>query len=277
MLESYTNAYGWKKTREDIVEQNSDIGWWQSPTNLAFVIIGWLYGEGDFKKSLKIAINCGDNTLCTAATLGSILGITGGYGCIPSDWKSYVGNDIRTVAIDRTALTNIPETCTELAERVSKAAWQVLADHGGLNEDNTAFAGCLFKEMLFASADIKAWLNNLSCETVYDFCHTSVGVTYIGGITIKAGEIREIKVRVKNLSPCRQLYDIEYFMPDGFQVIEPVNHVSVYTETSLTTDQNIFSVKVRAGEIIKTKNRGIIQIIASGRPTVILIPILFIG
>lgn len=39
------------------------------------------------------AINCGDDTDCTAATVGSILGIINGKSNIPSDWQEYIGEN----------------------------------------------------------------------------------------------------------------------------------------------------------------------------------------
>jgi ADP-ribosylation/crystallin J1 len=38
-------------------------------------VLGLLAGEGDFGKSLCIAVNCGNDTDCTGATLGAPLGI----------------------------------------------------------------------------------------------------------------------------------------------------------------------------------------------------------
>lgn len=35
-----------------------------APENVAFVVLGLLYGEGDFGKSLIIANNCGEDTDC---------------------------------------------------------------------------------------------------------------------------------------------------------------------------------------------------------------------
>jgi len=75
------------------------MGWFQAPRNLAFTMIGWLYGDGDFARSICIAVNCGDDTDCTGATLGSILGITGGMKAIPVEWRKPIGNKIATVAI----------------------------------------------------------------------------------------------------------------------------------------------------------------------------------
>ena len=89
----------WKEARQAVIESTKDMGWFQAPRNIAFTIIGWLYGQGDFGKSICIAINCGDDTDCTGATLGSIFGIIGGTNIIPEKWRKPIGNKIETVAI----------------------------------------------------------------------------------------------------------------------------------------------------------------------------------
>ena len=71
-----------------------------APANIAFTVIGLLYGEGDFKQSLIIAINCGDDTDCTGATAGSILGIIKGHSGIPLDWREYIGDRIIPICIN---------------------------------------------------------------------------------------------------------------------------------------------------------------------------------
>jgi ADP-ribosylglycohydrolase len=89
----------WKEARAEVIKNTEDMGWFQAPRNVAFTMIGWLYGEGDFGKSVCIAVNCGDDTDCTGATLGSILGIIGGTKAIPENWRKPIGDKIATVAI----------------------------------------------------------------------------------------------------------------------------------------------------------------------------------
>lgn len=106
------------KARETIVEDSKDIGMFQAPQNIAFVVLGLLYGEGDFKKSMCLAINCGDDTDCTGATIGSIMGIMGGTKCVPTEWIEYIGDEIKTCCIGHCTNGVVPKTCTELTNRV---------------------------------------------------------------------------------------------------------------------------------------------------------------
>src|SRR5450432_3607747 len=55
--------------------------------NAAYVIIGLLYGNGDFTRTLEIATRCGQDADCNPSTAGGVLGAVLGYDKIPAYWK----------------------------------------------------------------------------------------------------------------------------------------------------------------------------------------------
>lgn len=55
--------------------------------NAAYVVIGLLYGAGDFTKTLEIATRCGQDADCNPSSAGGILGTVLGYDKIPAYWK----------------------------------------------------------------------------------------------------------------------------------------------------------------------------------------------
>lgn len=55
--------------------------------NAAYVVIGLLYGNGDFTKSLEISTRCGQDADCNPSTVGGVLGTILGYEKIPAYWK----------------------------------------------------------------------------------------------------------------------------------------------------------------------------------------------
>ena len=55
--------------------------------NSAFVVIGLLYGEGDFLKTMDISTRCGNDSDCNPASAAGILGVMYGYHAIPDYWK----------------------------------------------------------------------------------------------------------------------------------------------------------------------------------------------
>ncbi|HSA94428.1 MAG TPA: ADP-ribosylglycohydrolase family protein [Acidobacteriota bacterium] len=58
--------------------------------NGAYIVIGLLYGRGDFGRTLEIAARCGQDSDCNPASAGGILGTMLGYGGIPAWWRDPV-------------------------------------------------------------------------------------------------------------------------------------------------------------------------------------------
>jgi hypothetical protein len=55
--------------------------------NAAWVVLGLLYGEGDFGKTLYIAAHAGDDADCNPSSAAGVLGAIKGYNAIPPYWK----------------------------------------------------------------------------------------------------------------------------------------------------------------------------------------------
>ena len=80
VMECHEKGMDHREARNRVFERNADLGkgWFEAPSNVAYAMIGLLWGDGDFKKSMKITINCGDDTDCTAGLVGAVLGILWG-------------------------------------------------------------------------------------------------------------------------------------------------------------------------------------------------------
>ena len=93
--------------------------------NAAYVLIGLLYGEKDFYKTIDIATRCGQDSDCNPATAGGILGVILGYEKIPSYWKP---------AIEKVEDINFPYTTmtlNQVYELSFKHSLQLVAQQGG--------------------------------------------------------------------------------------------------------------------------------------------------
>ena len=77
-------------------DEHTDHGWCHTISNAMIVAAGLLYGEGDFGKSICIAVSMAFDTDCNGATVGSILGMRGGIECIDDYWKKPINNKIHT-------------------------------------------------------------------------------------------------------------------------------------------------------------------------------------
>ena len=79
--------------------------------NSAFVVIGLLYGEGDFLKTMDISTRCGNDSDCNPASAAGILGVMYGYDAIPDHWKKGA-EKIKDIPFPDTTLS-LEEVCQE--------------------------------------------------------------------------------------------------------------------------------------------------------------------
>ena len=124
-VQCHRNGDSLADARNAIVKNNADLGWFQAPGNIAFAILGLLYGEGDFGKTISFAVNCGDDADCTGGFAGAVIGILLGKSGIPAKWTDPVGDEIRTCSIEntgRSCIRHVPKTLAELTDRVVACA-----------------------------------------------------------------------------------------------------------------------------------------------------------
>ncbi len=72
--------------------------------NSAYVVIGLLYGQGDFTKSVNIATRCGQDADCNPATVGGVLGVMLGYSKIPAFWLTPL-QEIESLNFENTTMS----------------------------------------------------------------------------------------------------------------------------------------------------------------------------
>jgi len=282
----------WQETRELVVEDSADLGWFRAPGNVAFVVIGWLYGGGDFGRSLTTAVNCGDDTDCTAATLGAIFGILRGRAGLPPEWTEPIGERILTEAIDNGSLLP-PKTIGDLTDRVMALTPKVLASFSSdveVSDGPTDLAGLDAAGLAGDWAAREIWQRS-PYSVVHDLIHTRVKLDYGGDPEVQPGVPFRIKLGLQNLLEDRRTLELIWHLPEGWTVL-PSNPGYVTLDSPVTfgnLEEIIaanpgvwppvveFEAQIVPGSLAGPSTRGILEIVAPGRPTVGLIPLLFLN
>jgi len=112
----------WRKVRTQIDEAFGQDNFTDVAQNIAYTVLGWLDGNGDFGKSILTAANCGADTDCTAATLGSLLGILA-PDSIPAKWSAPIGQQI--ILSKEIMLPSAPRTLDELTQQTLQLSEQL--------------------------------------------------------------------------------------------------------------------------------------------------------
>ena len=122
--EYYDSGKTWQEARLALLEDSKDLGVFQAPCNVGFMVIGQLWGEGDLAKTVCTATNCGDDTDCTAGTAGAVIGIIKGFSRLPEEWLKPIGMGILTCSITHLGdiWPQLPKTIVELTDRVLNMA-----------------------------------------------------------------------------------------------------------------------------------------------------------
>ncbi len=107
----------WQEVWQRVMEQYGEYHVVHTLPNLAFVLIGLIWGELDFRKTISIAVMCGHDTDCTGATAGSILGALKGIEKIPEEMSRPLNDRIKSAVFEYSDVK-----ISDLAKRTFKLA-----------------------------------------------------------------------------------------------------------------------------------------------------------
>ncbi len=91
--------------------------WCHTISNAMIVAAALLYGNGDYEKSVCMAVETGFDTDCNGATVGSVLGMMNGVGCIASKWSEPINDTIETSIFEVGKIT-ISEAVNKTLEHI---------------------------------------------------------------------------------------------------------------------------------------------------------------
>lgn len=273
-IKCHKEGYTLPDARNTVLKEVEDLGYFQAPGNIAFAILGLLYGNGDFGKSIAYAVNCGDDADCSGGFAGSVIGIILGKSNIPEEWLKPIGDTIVTCSIENTGrlcIKPIPKTITELTDRVI-----ICAEIAALSRRNavqfTEEESCFLPEELLTEKRKRSFRNFLGVKREYelsiDLPWGIISFEYENGPFIESGKECSIKVRIKPRHSELPLITVRPRMPEGWK--------SSREEMILTsgTDMSFATWKVTAGTLTKTITALEVEVQSYNRhlPAIVVLP-----
>lgn len=288
VLSCYESGMTAMDARNAIFERNADIGdgWFEAPTNVSYAVIGLLWGKGDFKQSMITAINCGDDTDCTGATVGATMGILGGTAAIPKDWSAHIGDEIVTVSINRgdhRSGGSVPKTCTELTERViAQAPFMLFANHEAvaLTDGENEIPENAREFMLSGCEQMRSKTALVPYSAHYESASLCADVTLCAGPDLAPLQETQVDLTVwarRALGDEMINLTHRWWLPDGFSITSGRKTSMIYNENPHYSGKTNLSFTVKAGETVAPVNRLVLELMPEGRCTPLYIPIVLLG
>lgn len=306
VISAYKEGLTWKEARIRLLKEipdsfgqqrhnspnpdNFPVAEWgyDAPANIGLVILGVLYGEGDFGKSICITAGCGEDGDCTAATVGALLGIMLGADKLPSKWLDPIGEEIKTCSLNvNSSAVKIPKTITELTNRTCKIMPAFMHQHFDMFSTDAEISVNEGEELYDIPRD--EWMlkpiifKDTYPETFFTFTdETAIMRVEVGvpdGIGVREGDVKKLKIHAENLSGFVGSYlwlQLRWNLPEGWS-IDKGDNMSLLLEQYHCGSGNAYAeVEVTVGKITEPVTTIGLEVSAHDRVDRAYIPIQFV-
>ena len=144
--EANPDKNNWEKTRDEIArryQHSITAGYtykypWDSGINFAASIISLFYGDGDYKKTIRIGVMCGWDSDNPAATWGGLLGLLYGHEGIEKHFNKYDFSNAYNISRTRFKMPIPLDSFDDMAERGLQIIDDIVVTFmgGSIQEDN---------------------------------------------------------------------------------------------------------------------------------------------
>ncbi|MEU8795158.1 ADP-ribosylglycohydrolase family protein [Streptomyces sp. NPDC048643] len=86
----------WEDTLTTVSEETATLGRLHTVPNAAVLTAGLLYGDGDFTRTVTLAVRGGLDTGSNGAAAGSVAGVLCGAAAVPAQWKDPLEDTVRS-------------------------------------------------------------------------------------------------------------------------------------------------------------------------------------
>jgi ADP-ribosylglycohydrolase len=274
--------------REKISDEDFNRGFgtgqrgWDVPSNIGMILIGLLYGKGDFGASICTAVNCGEDTDCTGATLGSLFGILHGTTGIPGKWIAPIGNKIKTACLNLGELgyygNQLPANVDELADRTIRLARRVSERFGSslqISEASTDLAGIQVDALMAGHEVHEMYANRDAAVFKFDFFDIAVDYGHEGPL---AHEMiaKTVKIRIYNRYKIQANLSLHWYTPEGWIVSPSKDGYRMSLPANLGEPLEL-TYAITIPQITLPLARAVFEITIAGRSTVMLVPVMLLN
>lgn len=290
IFEKYTPSFGVGHIKLGVINDSfvgkERVGF-DAPAHMGIIALSMLYGEDDFEKTLCIATNCGEDTDCTAGTVGAVFGIIHGNDALPEKWMKPLGGIINTCCIELNGGLKVPKTTAEMTERILRLMPVFLSDEAlGVSDGGYTLTAaeslvcpprCAYvPEVLGHNKDcrltVKEILSLSSYAVKYEFFNLGVILDYGKAPFVKQGDTFTLTLYLYDLmdGSCRGHYaNIKIYTDDGITL--PYGSCISAPVLTTYTSKTKLTVPVTAERITSPKMNVIFDIGIEGRPTAALV------
>ncbi len=254
---------------------------WDAPSNVAIVVLGLLYGEGGFGKTVCTAVNCGEDTDCTGATVGALYGIIHGADAIPERWVAPIGRSIKTVTLNLGDLghfgSRVPGDVDDLTRRTERMALQVLARNGDpvVLAESVSDDGDLDAADLMAGPEREHLFRNPN-GPIFRSRFFEVAVDYGAAPTVVSGQTKTIRFTITNIYKPQTNLHLRWYVPEGWTV-SPTPTGVVQSMPARMGAPATLEFGLTTETVTQPMNRFALELTADGRPFVMLVPITLVN
>ncbi len=298
-IASYDSGRTWLEARDDVLKKYSSAPFfnnpatvspedtrkgfvngpfgWEVPANMGMLIIGLLYGGGDFDKTICITVNCGEDTDCTGATVGSIFGILHGIKGIPERWIAPIGRGIKTITLDLGDLRPVAKDVDELTARTLRLTQQAALRY----RSPLAISETLASDL--SAADTAFLRGEKTRETLYgegpryNFNHFNIEAVYPDGPYAVSNQPVTVELRVKHARGIQGRVCVELLVPAGFSVVGPARMQSFISGPSWGMHIRPFSFTLIPEGTLPAVSRACAIVTVDGRADAMTVPIVLLG
>ncbi|MCI9504218.1 MAG: hypothetical protein HFE26_02345 [Clostridia bacterium] len=269
-----------------------------APWSMGAVMIGLLYGEGDFGRSVCLTVNLGEDTDCTAGAVGSILGIIRGASAIPEKWRNACSDKIATWTLRIDQNLRLPKTISELSYRIARQTPNVLGSRCelfsfGCGEEFDAKAPQNYYEIIptahfeytprqfppHVQEDAKELIAEQGKTVRRHFGLYTLLTEYDATLAaVKKGETKRLKLTFLNMQFTPQYLTVRILdLPEGWTVSTGKEFCVGLEHWHGSHNENRVTLEITPAEMTKGSYTLILEISTNGRMTKNYLPITLIN